>query len=168
MTTPNDGPPFGPVVNGTMVVVFWEYRPSNVAAYIFLALFALATLAHVGYLVWFRAWAFIPFVLGGICKYPLSLSPTCFSHHQAKSSATSSAPARTRTRQPSTPGSSKTCSSSSRRPSSRQPCTCATAACRQPSSTAPRPKTAAAAATVAPDAATHGPYNPPPLSSIIY
>ncbi|KAK4112675.1 RTA1-domain-containing protein [Canariomyces notabilis] len=64
----NDDPPFGPVVNGTMVVVFWEYRPSNIAAYIFLALFALATLAHVVYLIWLRAWTFIPFVLGGICQ----------------------------------------------------------------------------------------------------
>ncbi|KAG7284813.1 hypothetical protein NEMBOFW57_009428 [Staphylotrichum longicolle] len=63
----NDGPPFGPVVNGTMVVVFWEYRPSNVAGYIFLALFALATLAHLVYFVWLRAWRFIPFLLGGIC-----------------------------------------------------------------------------------------------------
>ncbi|KAK3995204.1 RTA1 like protein-domain-containing protein [Cladorrhinum sp. PSN332] len=63
----NDGPPFGPVINGTMVVVFWEYRPSNVAAYLFLALFALATLGHVVYLAWLRAWTFIPFILGGIC-----------------------------------------------------------------------------------------------------
>lgn len=66
--TLDDGPPFGPVVNGTMVVVFWEYRPSNVAAYLFLALFALATLAHLVYLVWLRAWGFIPLILGGICK----------------------------------------------------------------------------------------------------
>ncbi|KAK3292524.1 RTA1 like protein-domain-containing protein [Chaetomium fimeti] len=64
----NDGPPFGPVVNGTMVVVFWEYRPSNVAAYLFLALFALATLGHLIYLIWLRAWTFIPFLLGGICQ----------------------------------------------------------------------------------------------------
>ncbi|KAK0733549.1 RTA1 like protein-domain-containing protein [Lasiosphaeria miniovina] len=62
----NDGPPFGPVIDGTMVVVFWEYRPSNVAAYLFLALFALATLGHVVYLAWLRAWTYIPFILGGI------------------------------------------------------------------------------------------------------
>ncbi|EAA32972.1 RTA1-domain-containing protein [Neurospora crassa] len=65
--TLNDGPPFGPVVNGTMVVVFWEYRPSNVAAHLFLALFALATLAHLVYFVWLRAWGCIPLILGGIC-----------------------------------------------------------------------------------------------------
>ncbi|KAL2198010.1 RTA1 like protein-domain-containing protein [Corynascus similis CBS 632.67] len=64
----NDGPPFGPVVNGTMVVVFWDYRPSNVAAYIFLSLFSLATLGHLAYFVCFRAWSFIPFLLGGICQ----------------------------------------------------------------------------------------------------
>ena len=66
----NDAPPFGPVVNGTMVVVFWEYRPSNAAAYVFLALFGLATLGHLIYLLWLRAWIFIPFLLGGICKPP--------------------------------------------------------------------------------------------------
>jgi hypothetical protein len=71
----NDGPPFGPVVNGTMVVVFWEYRPSNVAGYVFLALFALATLAHLVYFVWLRAWRFIPFLLGGICKTPFPIQP---------------------------------------------------------------------------------------------
>lgn len=64
----NDGPPFGPVVNGTMVVVFWEYRPNNVAAYLFLGLFAAATLGHLIYLIWLRAWTFVPFLLGGICK----------------------------------------------------------------------------------------------------
>jgi hypothetical protein len=66
-----DGPPFGPIVNGTMVVVFWEYRPSNVAAYLFLALFALITLGHIIYFIYLRAWIFIPFLLGGICE-PLS------------------------------------------------------------------------------------------------
>lgn len=66
----NDGPPFGPVVNGTMVVIFWEYRPSNVAAYTFLALFALATFGHLVYLFWLRPWTFIPFLLGGICESP--------------------------------------------------------------------------------------------------
>lgn len=78
MSTLNDGPPFGPVVNGTMVIVFWEYRPSNVAGYLFLALFALATLAHLVYFAWLRAWNFIPFLLGGVCKcpYPLLNSPS--------------------------------------------------------------------------------------------
>ncbi|KAK8207079.1 RTA1 like protein-domain-containing protein [Phyllosticta capitalensis] len=64
----NDGPPFGPVVNGTMVVVFWEYRPSESAGYAFMALFALATLGHLAYLIWLRAWFFLFFILGGICE----------------------------------------------------------------------------------------------------
>ncbi|KAK4235053.1 RTA1 like protein-domain-containing protein [Achaetomium macrosporum] len=68
MSTIDDGPPFGPVVNGTMVVVFWEYRPNNVAAYLFLTLFAVATLGHVVYLFWLRAWVSIPFILGGVCQ----------------------------------------------------------------------------------------------------
>jgi hypothetical protein len=68
MTALNDGPPFGPVVNGTMVVIFWEYRPSDAAAYLFLALFALATLGHLVYFAWLRAWTFTPFILGGICR----------------------------------------------------------------------------------------------------
>ena len=64
-----------------MVVVFWEYRPSDVAAYAFMSLFALATLVHIVFLVWFRAWSFIPFIAGGICKScgtPPLHPPPCF------------------------------------------------------------------------------------------
>ncbi len=75
MTPLDSGPPFGPVVNGTMVVVFWEYRPSNIAAYLFLSLFALATLGHFVYFVWLRSWTFIPLLLGGICEAPSLASP---------------------------------------------------------------------------------------------
>lgn len=64
----SDGPPFGPVVNGTMVVVFWEYRPSDVGAYAMMSLFALATLIHIVFLIWFRAWSFIFFIAGGVCE----------------------------------------------------------------------------------------------------
>ncbi|KAI0975442.1 RTA1-domain-containing protein [Xylaria arbuscula] len=63
-----DEGPFGPVVNGTMVVVFYEYRPNEQAAYAFVALFALATLGHITYLFYLRAWFFIPFILGGIAE----------------------------------------------------------------------------------------------------
>ena len=74
----NDNPPFGPGVNGTMVVVFWEYRPSNIGAYVLLALFALATLGHIIYFIRLRAWSFIPFLLGGLCKLHLVLPlPSC-------------------------------------------------------------------------------------------
>jgi hypothetical protein len=67
----NDEPPFGPVVNGTMVVVFWDYRPSDVAAYVFMSLFAVATLGHVFLLFRLRAWPFMPLLLGGLCKSSL-------------------------------------------------------------------------------------------------
>ncbi|KAI0517646.1 RTA1-domain-containing protein [Xylaria bambusicola] len=63
-----DQGPFGPVVNGTMVVVFYQYRPSEIAGYAFLGLFAIATLAHIVYLFILRAWWFIPFILGGIAE----------------------------------------------------------------------------------------------------
>ncbi|KAI0147638.1 RTA1-domain-containing protein [Xylariaceae sp. FL1272] len=64
----NDSGPFGPVVNGTMVVVFYQYRPNESAAYAFLSLFAIATLAHIVYFFSLRAWWFLPFILGGIAE----------------------------------------------------------------------------------------------------
>lgn len=63
-------PPFGPVLNGTQVVVFYHYRPNKPAGFAFLALFAIATLAHLVYLFRLRAWFFIPLVLGGIGMFP--------------------------------------------------------------------------------------------------
>lgn len=66
-----DGP-FGPVVNGTQIV-FFEYRPSKPAGYAFMSLFATVTLIHLGYMLRYRGWFFIPFILGGCCKcFPLS------------------------------------------------------------------------------------------------
>ncbi|KAI1476631.1 hypothetical protein K445DRAFT_300080 [Daldinia sp. EC12] len=59
--------PFGPVVNGTQIV-FFEYRPSKSAAYAFVALFGLATLAHIVYFFVLRAWFFLPFILGGVAE----------------------------------------------------------------------------------------------------
>ncbi|KAI0100978.1 putative RTA1 domain protein [Nemania sp. FL0031] len=64
----SDQGPFGPIVNGTMVVVFYEYRPSQSAGFAFVALFALATLGHIIYLFPLRAWSFIPLILGGIAE----------------------------------------------------------------------------------------------------
>ncbi|KAI0892754.1 RTA1-domain-containing protein [Annulohypoxylon nitens] len=61
-----DGP-FGPVVNGTQIV-FYQYRPSKTAGFAFMALFALATLGHLIYFFWLRAWFFVPFLLGGIAE----------------------------------------------------------------------------------------------------
>ncbi|PKS08367.1 hypothetical protein jhhlp_005311 [Lomentospora prolificans] len=64
----NVDPPFGPVVNGTQVVVFFYYRPNKPAAYTFLVLFGLATLGHLIYLIRLRSWFFIPLILGGIAE----------------------------------------------------------------------------------------------------
>ncbi|KAF5710083.1 7-aminocholesterol resistance [Fusarium mundagurra] len=61
-----DGP-YGPVVNGTQIV-FFEYLPNKPAAISFVVLFGIATLAHLIFLFIFRAWFFIPFILGGICE----------------------------------------------------------------------------------------------------
>ncbi|KAF5664802.1 7-aminocholesterol resistance proteini [Fusarium heterosporum] len=62
----HDGP-FGPVVNGTQIV-FFEYLPNKPAAVSFVVLFGAATLAHLVFIFVFRAWFFIPFILGGICE----------------------------------------------------------------------------------------------------
>lgn len=71
-----DGP-YGPVVNGTQIV-FFEYLPNKPAAISFVALFGMTTLAHLILLIMYRAWFFIPFILGGICKHAPHLSPfTC-------------------------------------------------------------------------------------------
>ncbi|KAI1365963.1 RTA1-domain-containing protein [Xylaria arbuscula] len=64
----SDQGPFGPIVNGTMVVVFYQYRPSETAGYAFLALFAITTLSHVIWFFTLRAWWFLPFILGGIAE----------------------------------------------------------------------------------------------------
>jgi hypothetical protein len=67
----HDGP-FGPVVNGTQIV-FFEYLPNKPAAISFVALFGIVTLAHLVFLFIYRAWFFIPFILGGICKSAFNL-----------------------------------------------------------------------------------------------
>lgn len=69
-----DGP-FGPVVNGTQIV-FFEYLPNKPAAISFVALFGIVTLAHLIFIFIYRAWFFIPFILGGICK-PACILTTC-------------------------------------------------------------------------------------------
>ncbi|KAJ9427800.1 protoporphyrin uptake protein 1 [Fusarium oxysporum] len=64
----DDQGPFGPVVNGTRVVVFYEYRPNHIAAMIFVCLFGIVTLAHLVRMFMLRAWFMFPFLLGGICE----------------------------------------------------------------------------------------------------
>lgn len=63
----SDDGPFGPIVNGT-VIVFYEYRPNKPAALSFIVLFGLAMLGHLIYFFRLRAWYFIPFLMGGIGK----------------------------------------------------------------------------------------------------
>lgn len=61
----------------------YRYTPNVAAAAIFVVLFAITTLYHVYQLYKARAWYFIAFVVGGICKrqsHPRSLKlsfPLC-------------------------------------------------------------------------------------------
>lgn len=50
----------------------YHYEPSLAAAVIFAACFGLSTAWHGWQLVRWKAWYFIPFMVGGICK---QLSP---------------------------------------------------------------------------------------------
>ncbi|PLN84064.1 RTA1 like protein-domain-containing protein [Aspergillus taichungensis] len=60
---------FHPPVNGSDPwVEFYPYNPSLTAGYAFMAIFGLATLAHIVLMFPYRAAYFIPFVLGGICE----------------------------------------------------------------------------------------------------
>lgn len=48
--------------------VYYYYNPSLPAAVVFVVLFGLSGLAHVGQIVHGRTWYFVPFVIGCICK----------------------------------------------------------------------------------------------------
>jgi hypothetical protein len=61
-------PPFGPVLNGTQIIVFYHYNPNKHAAYVFMALFALCLIGHLVYLFRLRAWYFTPLLIGGVGK----------------------------------------------------------------------------------------------------
>lgn len=54
--------------NGTFDIEYFQYTPSKEAGMAFLVIFAAAGIVHVGYMFFFRAWSFIPMILGGICK----------------------------------------------------------------------------------------------------
>ncbi|CRK25394.1 hypothetical protein BN1708_003964 [Verticillium longisporum] len=60
-----EGPPFGPIVNGTQIV-FYHYLPSQEAGWTFVVIFGLATLIHIFLLFKLRAWHFLPLILGTI------------------------------------------------------------------------------------------------------
>lgn len=50
----------------------YRYDPSMAAAVIFIILFLLITAVHTYQLIRTRAWIFIPFVIGGFCKFTSS------------------------------------------------------------------------------------------------
>jgi hypothetical protein len=58
---------------------FYHYNPSTAAAVIFVVLFAVVTLFHTFKVFQKRTWYFIPFLIGGYCKYclPLNNSECC-------------------------------------------------------------------------------------------
>lgn len=74
---PNMDIVFNQHANGTFDIEYFQYTPSKEAGLAFVAIFAAATAAHVGYMFFFRAWSFIPMILGGIC---MSTALTSFSH----------------------------------------------------------------------------------------
>ena len=55
--------------NGTFDIEYFQYTPSKEAGLAFMVIFAAAGIAHVGYMFFFRAWSFIPMILGGICEW---------------------------------------------------------------------------------------------------
>ncbi|KAI2463143.1 RTA1 like protein [Annulohypoxylon bovei var. microspora] len=52
------------MADSTPTFVFYRYKPSIVAAILFIILFAISALLHIGVLVRKRTWYFIPFVIG--------------------------------------------------------------------------------------------------------
>ncbi|KAJ4988411.1 RTA1 like protein [Stagonosporopsis vannaccii] len=57
-----------PALDDPNAYVLYRYYPSQVAAIIFVVLFALTTMLHIFQLVKKRTWYFIPLVVGGLCK----------------------------------------------------------------------------------------------------
>ena len=54
---------------------FYPYNPSNVAGYIFMALFAVGSVVHLGYIIPYRTWYCIPFLLGCVGKSQHHIQP---------------------------------------------------------------------------------------------
>lgn len=50
---------------------YYHYDPSLVANAVFAGLFAVVSIAHAYIIVRQRAWYFIPFLVGCICKFKL-------------------------------------------------------------------------------------------------
>ena len=47
----------------------YDYDPSKSAAVVFAIIFAITTLLHMFQMIRKRSWYFIPFVIGGLCKF---------------------------------------------------------------------------------------------------
>lgn len=63
-----------PALDDPNAYVLYRYYPSQVAAIVFVILFALTTILHIFQLIKKRTWYFIPLVVGGLCKYHI-ISP---------------------------------------------------------------------------------------------
>jgi hypothetical protein len=60
---------------------YYQYTPSEVAAYLFVALFALTTIAHFIMIFPYQTKYFISLLIGGICKKePCILATTAIDH----------------------------------------------------------------------------------------
>ena len=51
---------------------FYKYNPSRPAGWSFCILFAIATVVHLGYIIPYRSWFFIPFTLGCAGRFSIS------------------------------------------------------------------------------------------------
>jgi len=67
-TTMDDYRSIFPRKNGEADFDFYPYNPSNVAGYIFVALFAVGSVVHLAYIIPYRTWYCIPFLLGCVGK----------------------------------------------------------------------------------------------------
>jgi hypothetical protein len=89
-----------PRKNGEADFDFYPYNPSNVAGYVFMAIFAVGSVVHLGYIIPYRTWYCIPFLLGCIGKS--TTPPSHDRYHiltlsQPKQEATTAAPGHTTT-----------------------------------------------------------------------
>ena len=64
-----DGPPYGYSQNGT-TIIYYQYLPNAILAYVFGFIFAITTIANIVLLCFRpRPWYCVPLILGGICEY---------------------------------------------------------------------------------------------------
>lgn len=51
--------------------ILYHYKPSTALAAVFIFLFSNGSLAHAWFIWKHRTWYFLPFLIGGICKFVL-------------------------------------------------------------------------------------------------